>query len=229
MDAYQIHFSSPVAGVPEWSNNILYRIEAKAEGDPTKEQMRLMVQSLLEDRFKLKMHRESKVEQAYELVVAKSGHKLQQAKDAQGNPLVTLPPPDPDRQKALESGRSYSLSEMKKMMEPGSISIAMKPSGHEFSGKALSMDRFADSLYQLVRSRVINKTDLSGLYDIEFVYANPYSLNAAPGDANTAPAAEISAPNIFKALQDQLGLKLESTKAPSEHFVVDNMEKPLED
>ena len=244
MEAYQIKLSSQLTGVPGWSDDILYRIEAKAEGNPDKEQMHLMVQSLLEDRFKLKIHSETREAPVYALVVAKGGYKFRLAKDEQGNPLTSLPPPDPAAKKPVDrpTGRSITESEMKSMITPGnSLGIVRADGGVEYIGKAITMKQFAESFYSIAGSqrKVFDNTGLTGLYDVDWVYPISGFLiglsggfqsgrGSGPNSRGTADSAPTSAPDIFAALQEQLGLKLESTKAPLDYFIVDSVEKPSE-
>jgi bla regulator protein BlaR1 len=234
MDAYSIDAMSPVKGVPDWSNDILYKIEAKAEGNPDKEQMRLMVQSLLEERFKLKMHREMRESPVYLLVVAKGGHKLKPAKDEKGNPIISLPPPDPNKQKAIAklAGETVTLSEIMSLMGPGSYSIGGHADGRQLTAKAMSMERLAKALYSTMyrtsRRKVIDNTDLTGLYEIQLTFADPLNRQAIPETDGSAPTAELATPTIFNALQEQLGLKLEADKAPVEYFIIDSVDRPSE-
>ena len=78
--------------------------------------------------------------------------------------------------------------------------------------------------------QVIDKTGLTGLYDIELKFAPAGPLQLPPGvtlpPGATLPEADPSAPSIFTAVQEQLGLKLESSKAPLESIVVEHVEKP---
>ncbi|MBN1568209.1 MAG: TIGR03435 family protein [Acidobacteria bacterium] len=229
--AYQVDIFSQFKGFPGWSEDILYKIEAKAGGNPDKEQMRLMVQSLLEERFKLKMHRETKDTPVYLLVIAKDGHKLQRAKDEKGNPIVSLPPPEQDPEKIRARRRtSYSsMEEMMAAMPPGSISIMGGLGSNELNAKAISTERLATALYSLVgMRRVIDKTGLTGLYDLKMTYSDSRNQPGASTATGSAPVVEPSAPTIFKALQEQLGLKLEEDKAALDEFVIDNVEKPSE-
>jgi uncharacterized protein (TIGR03435 family) len=219
MDAYQIDpFSQPTGG-PGWIDDDLFQIEAKAEGNPSKDQMRLMVQSLLEGRFKLKMHTEMKQTPVYLLVVAKDGHKLQLAKDEHGDLIVSLPSAEETQKKWEEMKKAKSFSPTD-LAIPGGYSIVGKSSGFEFTGKALSMEKFATALFSNVgRRRVIDKTGLTGLYDIRLVFADPFNVTAA---------AESPAASIFTAIREQLGLRLEESQAPFDHFVIDSLEKPSE-
>ena len=216
-EAYPMDLLAELPGIPRWADDILYKIEAKAEGSPDKEQMHLMVQSLLDDRFKLKMHRELRETQVYALVVAGGGHKLQLAKDEQGNPVKSLPPPEQTQQQLAGQSIPPSLSTMRL----GSMRVMGKPDGSsELIGKAISMEAFSKILnWMRLGRKVIDKTNLAGLYDIRLSFANPF---------NVAAAAESSAPSIPTALKEQLGLKLEASKALVDFFVIDSVEKPSE-
>jgi uncharacterized protein (TIGR03435 family) len=205
-DAYQMELFSPIIGLPNWSKDIFFQIDAKAEGNPDKAQMHLMVQSLLEDRFKLWMHREKGEIQAYSLVVAKGGDKLQQAKDEHNNPVLSRPTPEQRKNNGL--GIKVSL---------GPIAVLI--------GKSVTMDELAQGLSSVIARggrKVVDKTGLLGWYDIQMQYANPLL------EDNSGPDTESSAPNVFTAIQEQLGLKLEVSKIPSNIFVIDNLEKPSE-
>ena len=216
MDAYLLDpFSQPTGG-PGWVSDDLFQIEAKAEGNPSKDQMRLMVQSLLEERFKLKTHLELRKTPVYLLTIAKGGPKLQPAKDAQGNLLTSLPSAEELKKKWEEMKAATSLKPSD-LAVPGGYSIGGKPSGYELTARALTMARFADALFNDVgRRKVIDKTGLTGFYDFKLVYAGP----------NPAPAEEPAASVIFTAIQEQLGLKLVPDEAQREFMVIDNAEKP---
>ncbi len=228
MDAYQLDPFLPLTGGPGWIKDTFFLIEAKAEGNPGKDQMRLMVQSLLEERFKLKTHRETKAAPVYLLVTAKGGPKLQPAKDAKGNPIASLPSAE-DRQKIFEEMKEAKSRSFPDFDIPGSYSIVMKPTGHEFTGRAMTTGELADALFSIVGMRkVVDKTGLAGLYDFKLVYANPFRQQGTSSAADSTPAAEPSAPAIFTALQEQLGLRLISDKAPLECPVIDHVQKPSE-
>ena len=215
MDAYQLDPFVPPTGGPDWSNDTAFQIDAKAEGNPAKGQVRLMVQSLLEERFKLKMHTEKRPTPVYLLVIAKGGHKLQPAKDEKGNLIVSLP----DQNEIGQLRKIYPTSERVSMI-PGDWAITMGTSEHKFTGKAITMEKFSELLFSNVgRQKVVDKTGLTGFYDIQLVYANPNNVSAA---------SDSSAPSIFTAIKEQLGLKLEESKAPLDHYVIDSVEKPSE-
>jgi uncharacterized protein (TIGR03435 family) len=228
-DVYKIE-SSQVTGGPDWIGKALFQIEARAEESTGQDQMRLMVQTLLEDRFKLKFHRESRETSVYSLVVAKGGHKLKEAKDENGNPIVSLPPP-PDKPPSPEEMAKMMQSGPKGKAGPGSFTMMMGPNGSELRASATTMSRFADSLRNTVSRKVVDKTGLNGFFDVELHYAQDTQLGSdrivMPGSDTSVPVSN-SGPSIYTALQEQLGLKLEPEKVPLEYIVIDSVEKPSE-
>ena len=235
MEAYKIGFSPQLAGAPDWSADTLFKIEAKADGNPDTEQMRVMLQFLLEERFKLRLHRETRETPVYLLVAAKGGHKLQPARDEQGNPIVSLPPPEQNQEKMKEQMRNVlSASKALPSMPPGSLGMMIGPNGQaKLTAKAMAMERFAVQLSTMTGGRkVIDKTGITGLYDIEISYAPDSQMmpqlvrQGPPGADGPVPVAEPTGPTIFTAIQEQLGLKLEADKTPLEYFVIDGVEKP---
>ena len=147
-----------------------------------------MLQSLLADRFKLKIRRETRDMPVYELVVGKNGPKFKEsARDASPNGHLAV------------IGRNYELTMSK-----------------------ATMDDLADQIANTSADRaVLNKTGLTGTYDIRMVFTPSFRMNREEqSDWN-----DIS---IFNAVQDQLGLKLQARKAMVEIVVVDHVEKPSE-
>ncbi len=227
IEAYNMKLYTPLDGVPDWGKKNLYRIEAKAAGHPSEEQMHRMVQSVLEDRFKLEMHSKKRESKVYSLVVAKGGHRLQPAKDEHGNPMTSLPSPEEIRD-SMERQRFRKFNSQEEViagMPPGSIIAGSKLGESGFIGKAMSMNDFAESLsLQVGNLPVIDRTGLSGLYDIHLKFARPDLIVAG----SPAVPEEPSAPGFFRALQEQLGLKLEQGKGLVDHFVIDSVKRPSE-
>ncbi|MGA7157688.1 MAG: TIGR03435 family protein [Acidobacteriaceae bacterium] len=143
------------------------------ENVPTKKRM---VQALLADRFALKVHRETRILPAYDLVVAKGGSKLQ-VSHADG--------------KSIGTGRTH------------------------FNGEGLPMEIVAEQLSQIAGRVVVDKTELPDRYDLK--------LRWTPDDA---PVQTDSPPSLFTAIEEQLGLKLVSSKEPVSVLVIDHIEQP---
>jgi len=231
-DAYQME-PSQLAGGPDWAGSGYFQIEAKADTAASTDQMRLMLQTLLGERFKLKTHHETRDVNAYVLVEAKGGNKLQQAKDENGNPITALPPPEELGEKA----KAAMLSGRPLKQGPGSLSVRMSANEglSELNAVAMSMNRFASSLTGFVGRKVVDKTGITGFYDIKLSFAYDPQLSqmkmigpGGPGSAGPAPASAPAGASIFTAIQDQLGLKLEPDKVPTDFIVIDSAEKPSE-
>jgi uncharacterized protein (TIGR03435 family) len=207
--------SFQIYGGPDWMNSAGYAIEAKAEGDPTQSQIWLMLQSVLLDRFRLKVHRETKVLPLYALTAAKSGLKL--PKPTEGGCIETAPvkgqrPPDPC----------------------GYATVAFEPAkGLEVEGRQLSMADLIKQLSAILQRPIVDQTGFLGKFDVNLRFAydqevtvgigNPW-LQSNPGQ----PGDPEGSPSIMTALQQQLGVKLESTKGPVEILVIDRAERPTE-
>jgi uncharacterized protein (TIGR03435 family) len=195
-----------------------YDIEAKAgESKPTVEQSRSMLQALLADRFKLAAHRETKEMPIYVLLPDKNGIKLAEPKEGSCVTFVPNSPPPPPGQP-----RPVYCSDI--WIGPNSI-----------SGAKIPMAGFVAELSGILGRPVIDKTGYTGTFDVhlEFSSEGVASYGAGgfggaafpPGVGGDAVDTD-SRPTIFTAVQEQMGLKLESQRGPSETLVIDHIEKP---
>jgi uncharacterized protein (TIGR03435 family) len=197
-----------------------YNINAKIPEGATKEQFRQMQQQLLAERFGLKFHREQKEMPAYELVVAKGGPKLQESgpeppKDAD----AATPPPGPPKFAMGKDGFPE--------MPPGRPGTIMMNGMATRRAVRETMAQFAGTLTNQVGRPVTDATGLTGKYD--FVLRWTIRAPAAPPPPGSEPGAPVAldpqGPTIFAAIQEQLGLRLESKKGAFEILVVDKVEK----
>jgi uncharacterized protein (TIGR03435 family) len=182
-----------IVGGPDWTNTDRWDIEAKPKEedaqalpagppDPTRPSRgNLMVQSLLEDRFQLKTHRETRELPVYELTVAKGGPKIKASAGV------------PEGRPRMRAGR-------------GNLEAYQMP-----------LSTFAFVISPDVDRLVLDKTGMPGLFDFKLTYS-------PTTPAEGAPPSDV--PSIFTAIQEQLGLKLESAKGPVEVLVIDSMQKP---
>ena len=195
-----------------------FDIEARASGTVEANQARAMLRTLLVDRFALKAHREARELPIYSLVRVTSGRLGPQMRqsgpqcaplklpEGQGAPPPPPPPPPGAAGTALRSRRAFAKC-------PTMFYHAGA------SARSIDMDAFAETLAVFVGRPVINKTGLSGDYDLDLIYT--------PEDGPPVAAAA-EAPSLPTALQEQLGLKLEGGRAPVEVLVVDRVEAPTE-
>ena len=207
---------TPIEGGPPWIKSDEFTISAKAEGTPRIEVMSgPMLQTILEDRFKLKIHRASRDIPVYALTVAKGGPKLQPPKDCIP---IDLAAPRP----AAPPGQLPRLCGMGHIGAPKGSNLV-----EEFYGVTLA--QFSRSL-SLDRP-VIDKTGISGRFDIHLEFAlDDTTREVLPPNnpANLYPEDPTGGTSIFSAVQEQLGLKLEATKGPGEYLVIDSVERPSE-
>lgn len=208
-----------VTGGPGWVNTDRWDVMAKSERtassdntpeDPRKmtdeqrktvgDQMRERLRSLLAERFQLTLRRETKEEPVYALVVAKGGPKLKE-------------------------------SEAKETRGPGGM---MRMGRGQLSGQGVPLDMLARTLSNQLGRPVVDKTGLKGNFDFSLQWTpdpgqsgTPFG-GPPPAGADAPPPPDPNGPSVFTALQEQLGLRLESQRGPLEILVIDRVEKPSE-
>lgn len=175
-----------------------YEIQAKAEHPVEAIEMLRLLQSLLADRFKLVVRRETKELQAYALVVDKGGPKLHESNVSPNHEAAPL---NPYHARGVEGHSFYALD------------LIIKDATMSELAWRLS------SLTILDNHVVVNETGLTGHYDFELKFA---------GQSPTAPPPDSDAPSIFTALREQLGLRLDARKIPLEVLSVVHAERPTE-
>lgn len=223
---------------PEWMDTERFDIVAKVPQGATKEDVKLMMQNLLAERFRLTLHREKKDLQMYALVVAKNGPKLKESPPDDPNAPAANAPGEPG---APPPGAARTQVRDGAMLQPGpmaggGIRMMMQPGRMRLMGDKQTMAQFAENLGNQVNRPVVDQTGLTKKYDITLEYAPEGLSGRGPmggmlppppgggGDAGAEPEVQ-SAPTLFSALQDQLGLKLEQKKGPVDLLVIDHLEK----
>ncbi len=196
-------------GLPRWVYDDRFDIEARAQGNPTKDEMRRMMQSLLADRFKLTTHTETQTKPAFHLVPMTAGRAGPQLQ--------------------VHSEQNGSCSTSARLQLPnfpcGSIGPipASTPDRGRIGGKDVTMARIAGFLtnpFTGVDRPVLDDTGLTGTFDFSLEWALPRD-SALP-----AARPEDAEPTLLQALEEQLGLTLKSTRAPVAMVVVDHIEQP---
>jgi uncharacterized protein (TIGR03435 family) len=212
--AYHVQ-SSQVIGGPSWLDSDDYNIEAKVDEALTQDeklpfpqrmdQLRLMLQSLFAERFQLKVSHETREGPAYALVVATDGPKFQvQRPGEKASRRVTGPDGVTSQSHAMGLG-------------PG-----------ELRGFGMSMAELVALLSGQLGRPVLDETGLKGVYDILFLWTPTPMATGFGISGSDASSVDPSEPSIFTVIQEQLGLKLEPTKAPVEVIVIDHVERPSE-
>jgi uncharacterized protein (TIGR03435 family) len=197
---------------PGWIDSEKYDLAANVPPGTTKEQFQKMLQNLLTERFQLVLRQETKILSVYELVIAKNGPKLRESVEAPPNPDPPQPGPPP---KVEHDDDGYPI------LPPGVPAFIRSYKGWlgHWAAQQQTMSELAKGLGvgRLAAARhVIDKTGLTGKYDFKLTYTLP----TAPPNAD--PAA---APILEDALEQQLGLKLISSKDPFDFIIVDRGEK----
>jgi uncharacterized protein (TIGR03435 family) len=215
--AYGIQ-ANQISGAPNWLDSEEYDVEAKlnqSEADTLQkltpdqrniEQQR-MLQALLADRCKMRIHRGTKLLPVYALVIAKDGPKLREAKPGDTYPKGIQDEGRPAGAETLEFG-------------PGQL-----------TGQALPLAFLVQQLMhqpELGGRLVLDQTGLKGTYDFKLQWTPERLRSNSSQGPDTAFPPDSSGPSLFTALQRQLGLRLESTRGPVDTVVIDHIERPSE-
>jgi uncharacterized protein (TIGR03435 family) len=203
---------------PDWAGMARFDLRAKVPEGATKEQLALMMQSLLADRFKLAVHSESREIQRYELTVAKNGPKFKEA---------APPAPADSQDAAFTPGPLKADKEGYPLIGPRGGMAIMYDKARLYQPE-MTMTMLAGQLSAQLRGPVVDATGLTGKYDISLYWNAGDSLRTAapaPGGGPTPVDAASTGPDLKQALQEQLGLRVESKKGPVEFVIVDHAEK----
>jgi uncharacterized protein (TIGR03435 family) len=190
-----------VLGGPKWITSQRFTIEAKAEQPTTVANMRLMLRSLLQSRFRLKAHTETRDVAGYALVIGSNGPTLTRATGNEEKP-----------------------------------GLAGKGRG-QLAGQNASMTQLTTVLAMSLTKPVVDETELTGGYNFSLTWTpaeNAGGLDAIiarlpPEVQARIPGSDPNGPSIFTAVQEQLGLRLDSRKVPTEILIIDAAEYPTPD
>jgi bla regulator protein blaR1 len=209
-----------VTGGPAWGNTDGYEIEAKPEGPANQKQMWLMLRTLLADRFKLRLHWETRELPVYDLMVAKGGPKLPVSKAVGCVSRLPGAPPAPPGPGLADCGYVAGPFGPTKLLE--------------FEGTKVHMADFISKLELVMGRPVVDKTEFTRDFDLKLDFTADEATMGLAGFAKPGyphadgfmAATDPNLPNIFAALQEQLGLKLVSAKGPVEVLAIDHVERP---
>ena len=231
--AYRLSTYQLVGG-PGWLDSERFDIIAKAPEGSRPDQTMLMLRGLLDERFKLKVHGETRETQIYALVLSRSdgklGPKLSKSTDdcekilaerraaarAGGPGPIPFTPPGPNE-------KPVCTINMRPTPVPNGLPLMT------FKGGGQSMQTLVSQISSFLNRRVVDRTGLTGLYDFELQFSMRTQMpltTQVPGATPTTPIDD--GPTMFDAVRE-LGLKLESERGPVEHLVIDSVERPTED
>ena len=208
--AYDLTTEDQIVGLTGGMDSAHFDVQAKVDADTAEAlkklskdesaaERRTMMQAMLADRFKLKVHHETRELGMYDLTIAKGGFKL---KDADPNDSYANGFKGPD-------GKAHG----------GMWRIGMG----DLTAQGVAISALASMLAQQLHKQVTDKTGLTGKYDIQL----KWRPDEMPEESHEATGGE-TLPSIFTALQEELGLRLESVKGPVDTIVIDHVEMPTE-
>jgi bla regulator protein blaR1 len=195
--AYQVK-EEQIAGGPAWADTELYDLNAEAEKPTNIEELHIMLQNILTERFKLRFHFEKKETSAYVLTVDKDGPRN----------LKLHPSP---------SGGDVILDRVSEGL------VHDKWTAH-----CASIDFFVWRFSAWFDRPMINQTGLKGCFDFELSFTRELPRGVQEGQLIDGVPVDTYGPTVYQALPKQLGLKLEAKRAPVDTMVIDHAERPVE-
>ena len=229
-NAYQLSFFQVVGG-PDWVSTDRFDVAAKAPDGSLPEQTRAMVRTLLKDRFKLVVHRETRDTPIYALVRARADEQL--------GPNLKRSSMDcgPIRAQRAEATAAAARASGGRVPVPSAsgpneqVVCGMRASGRggatlRYRGGNITMAALAGALRPYDGREVVDRTGLAGEFDLDLQFSAPPTTGPIETGIPVAPLDD--AASVFTALQEQLGLKLESTRGPVELMVIDSAERPTD-
>jgi uncharacterized protein (TIGR03435 family) len=183
--------TSRILGGPEWADTI--RFDVVGIGDPTQSKL-LLLQEVLRDRFALKVRRESRQFDVYDLVLARPNGNL-----------------GPDLRTSSDCSTADARAKSQSVIDRGDLACGVRQRPGRITARGVQLTNLTG--YLGAGRPVFERTGLKGYFDV---------------DLEWAPSPTDDGPSLFTAVQEQLGLKLESTKAPLDVIVIEHAERPHE-
>lgn len=191
-----------IIGGPSWIDSEKYDLDARAPGATLQQVRGPLLRQLLEDRFRLVAHRETREIPAFVLTTARGGPQLRMAADGACQPRVPGAPLAPGQR-------------------PADFCGFLGMGGNDLRGTAIEMKDLAGILSMHLRRLVIDETGVTGKFNV--------ALKWTPDDTVAgAPPPDGAPPSFFTAIQEQLGLRLEAAQRPGEVLVIDRVARPTE-
>jgi uncharacterized protein (TIGR03435 family) len=212
--AYEVLSDDLLSG-PGWLDSERYTIVAKFPPGTSQAQLHAMLQNLLVERFGLTLHRESRIQTAYDLTIGKNGSKLRPSSlDVKAPPEYE---PDSPPLRLTNDGASFPQP------PAGRKAMFFNSNGPiiRWTGQMQSLTDLASFLALRLGHQVTDKTGITGVYDFQLAYSKPPTMTAN-GAIDNAPTGGL---NLERAVQEQLGLHLELAKGPVTYVVIDHIDR----
>jgi len=195
-----------IVGAPDWLRTDRYDVVAKAPGKPTDDEVRAMLRTMLKERLRLAVHIEQRDVPVYALVVVRTGYNGLKPFTQDCDAIRAA------RETAVKSGTPPA---------PPALGTA-PPCGYSWStaiySGGITMETVASMLGGIAGRAILDRTGLTGRYEFTLRFAPPGATTTQPDDP----------PDLFTALQEQLGLKLDAQRAPLDTLIIDHVERPDE-
>lgn len=204
-------YNMPMARIlegPEWINRIRFDVNARAEGNVTPEQLRQLQQTLLRDRFNLVVRRETRELPVYALQLARADRRL-----------------GPQLKPAAVNCADAHVRAAAPEYVPGTQrpSCGQRTTPTSWRGGGVPLIRLIESLAQTTGRPVVDRTRLTGTFDLELEWAATVTA-----DPSAQPAEPSKGPSLFTAIREQLGLTLDAAAAPVDVLVVESATLPTD-
>jgi uncharacterized protein (TIGR03435 family) len=215
-----------ILGLPSWGDEDEFDIEAVAEGNPTTAQKRLMLQSLLADRFKLALHQETRQRPVYALMMVKAGSLGPQLRRHANNAECQQDvPPSPADAKRQSTPAAAAMAAMKRF-SCGRVVGGLLPDNESLvwsGGRRVAMNAIAASIgeMEMFDRTIVNRTGLNG--DFDFIVEWQAGVRTYDNLTGNEPSLGLS---LVEALREKLGFRLVAQTAAVDVFVIDHVEKP---
>ena len=213
-NAYNVQ-NYQIVGGPDWINTVRWDITAKAPDDAPPQQLLLMLRTLLADRYKLVVRHEAREVPIYALVLARTEGAL-------GAQV---------RASSVDCAALFAAAKAKGEVPPpttnGRPTCGTRVTRGNMMTTGIAMTDLARNLAPFAGRPVVDKTGLSGVYDLDLTW----TPEQGPGPDGTVSQAAPSSDGVslFTAVQEQLGLKLDAQRGPVDVLVIESAQRPVED
>jgi uncharacterized protein (TIGR03435 family) len=214
-NAYNVQ-NYQIIGGPDWINTARWDINAKAPDDAPPQQLLLMLRTLLADRFKLVIRNETREMSIYALTLARADGRL-------GSQL---------RASSVDCAAIFAAAKATGQVPPtttnGRPTCGTRTTRGSMITTGVAMADFARNLGPFTGRPVVDRTGLTGVYDLDLTWT-PEPGPSGPEGTTPQPQPSSEGVSLYTAIQEQLGLKLDAQRGPVDVLMIDSVQRPIED